>query len=680
MTHSNVFGRAGVGGSPARGADERVVLALVAGLLAGVMAALVAAGVVSAPGGTEGLLTAGSGMAMSSGTQSATSTRKRRATAYAGLAGALAGAVTTYLVSTLHLRYMGYILQSGRPARGMFLFGIVALVLTGLYTVTGAKFVGRGSGFVRRSATTGLAFGAVLGGAFSLLVVPALAGGAPVPEGRSIAPLSVVVGWAVFGLVMGTTYASVLSGQEVLPAYVRRNGARAVASSLAGVYLGGLALLVIRPPHLRFVGTIIASGTQQRGLVFLLLMGLLLTLTVSRVAGVRAAQAPFSTGIFAGIGMTVFGLFVVPALVGAIGGWPLQVPIGYFPIAFGYFLFGLGTAAAYGLLRRRDVDLVADVRSTAALKGLLAGGTAGGVLLYVLAQPHLLWLGTILRSGTTGRGFLAWFIVCLPLAVIIAAVPGRRFEPGTSSLDAGTTGLIYGLAYAIVAGAALVPAVIDGVTPLQSYPAPYVGLGLVAYVAFGFVFAAVYRDSLPLGEPQTNFESVSAGVGSRGVRAYLFGSVFGGLVGGLTIYHLGGPVYMRYIGSLFKMGGSFEMAWVAWFVLSLVMGGLFVALLRNKLDDYVNSLIMTTSRNRDLRQLLQPALKQASVTTTATAVGLLYGVALAVVLGAVGLPLLVENLTAFSMGPAPNLEGGTLLGFLLYGGFLGAGYGLMLEF
>jgi hypothetical protein len=678
VTHSNVFGRGGVGGNPVRGADGRVVLALVAGLLAGGLAALVAAGIVSAPEGAEGLLTAGSGMAMSGGTQSATGSRKRRATAYAGLTGALAGAVTTYFVSALHLRYMGTILQSGSPTRGMFLFGIVALALTGLYTVTGAKFVGRGSGFVRRSATTGLAFGGILGGLFSLFVVPSLIGSTP--ASIDPAPTSVVLGWAVFGLVMGTTYASVLSGQEVLPAYIRRNGTRAIASSLAGVYLGGLALLVIRPPHLRFVGTILASGTQQRGLVFLLLVGLLLTLTVSRVAGVRAEQAPFSTGVFAGIGMTVFGLFVVPALVSAIGGWPLQVPIGYFPIAFGYFLFGLGTAASYGLLRRREVDLVTDIRSTATLKGLMAGGTVGGVLLYVLAQPHLLWLGTILRSGTTGRGFLAWFIVCLPLAVIIAAVPGRRFEAGTSSFDAGTTGLIYGLAYAIVAGAALVPTVIDGVTPLQPYPAPYVGLGLLAYVAFGFVFAAVYRDSLPLGEPQTDFDAVGAGVGSRRARAYVFGSTFGGLVGGLTIYHLGGPVYMRYIGSLFGMGGSFEMAWAAWFVLALVMGGLFVALLRNKLDDYVNSLIMTTSRNRDLRQLLQPALKQASVTTTATAVGLAYGVVLAVVLGAVGLPLLVENLTAFSMGPAPNLDGGTLLGFVLYGGFLGAGYGLMLEF
>jgi hypothetical protein len=137
---------------------------------------------------------------------------------------------------------------------------------------------------------------------------------------------------------------------------------------------------------------------------------------------------------------------------------------------------------------------------------------------------------------------------------------------------------------------------------------------------------------------------------------------------------------MRYIGSVFKMGGSFTKAWLAWLVLALLLGGLFAILVRNKLDDYVNSLIMTSSRNDDLRRMLQPALKQAAVTTTSTAVGLAYGVALAVVLGAVGLPLLVENLTVFSMGPAPNLDGGTLLGFVLYGGFLGAGYGLVLEF
>ena len=350
--------------------------------------------------------------------------------------------------------------------------------------------------------------------------------------------------------------------------------------------------------------------------------------------------------------MTVFGLFAVPALVGAIGGWELQVPIGHFPIAFGYFLLGLGTTATYGLLRRHRVDLLTDVRSTAGLKGLIAGGTVGGVLLLALAKAHLLWLGTILRSGTPGRGFVAWFIVCLPLAAVLAIVPGQRFDARTSALDAGMTGLIYGVGFA----------------------------GLLAYVAFGFVFAAVYRDSLPLGQPQADFESVGASVGSRTARAYLFGSLFGALVGGLTIHHIGGPVYMRYIGSLFGMGGTFTMAWAAWLGLSLVLGGLFVALIRNNLDDYVNSLIMTSSRNQDLRQLLQPALKSAAVTTTSTVVGVAYGIALAVVLGAVGLPLLVENLTVFSMGPAPNLDGGTLLGFILYGSFLGAGYGLVIEF
>ena len=678
MTQTNVYGRAGVGGSPAYGTDGRVVLASAVGLLAGVAAALVATGVVQAPGSIEGVLTAGSGMAMGSTTTNERGSRKRRATVYAALAGAIAGAVTTYIVSALHLRYMGTILQSGSPARGMFTFGLVAIVLTGLYAVTGARFVGRGSGFVRKSATTGLVFGAVLGGAFSLLAVPAFVGDTP-PE-IDPAPTVVVLGWAIFGLVMGTTYASVLSEQEVVPSYVRRTGTRAIVSSLAGVYLGGLALLIIRPPHLRFVGTIIASGTPQRGLVFLFLVGLLLTGLVSRLAGRRAVDAPFSTGVFAGIGMTVFGLFAVPALVGAIGGWELQVPIGHFPIAFGYFLLGLGTTATYGLLRRHRVDLLTDVRSTAGLKGLIAGGTVGGVLLLALAKAHLLWLGTILRSGTPGRGFVAWFIVCLPLAAVLAIVPGQRFDARTSALDAGMTGLIYGVGFAVIAGAALVPSIIDGVTPLQPYPAPYVGAGLLAYVAFGFVFAAVYRDSLPLGQPQADFESVGASVGSRTARAYLFGSLFGALVGGLTIHHIGGPVYMRYIGSLFGMGGTFTMAWAAWLGLSLVLGGLFVALIRNNLDDYVNSLIMTSSRNQDLRQLLQPALKSAAVTTTSTVVGVAYGIALAVVLGAVGLPLLVENLTVFSMGPAPNLDGGTLLGFILYGSFLGAGYGLVIEF
>ncbi len=678
MTQTNVRGRAGVGGNPEHGTNDRVVLASLVGLVVGGVGTLVAAGGVGGPSSIEGLLTAGSGMAVGSATTERTGGSKRRATMYAAFAGAIAGAVTTYAVSGLHLRYMGTVIRSGSPARGMFLFGVVAFVLTGLYVVTAANVVGRGSGFVRRNATTGLVFGAVLGGAFSLLVVPELVG--ETPQGVDPAPTVVVLGWAVFGAVMGTTYAGVLSEGEVLPGYLRRTGARAVVSSLAGIYLGGLALLVVRPPHLRFVGTVLASGTQQRGLVFLFLVGLVLVGLVSRLAGRRAMDAPVSAGVFAGIGMTVFGLFAVPVLVSAIGGWSLAVPIGYFPIAFGYFLLGLGTTATYGLLRRNRVDLVVDVRSTAGLKGLLSGGAVGGVLLYVLAKPHLLWLGTLLRSGTPGRGFVAWFIVCLPLAALLAVVPGRRFDARTSALDAGTTGLIYGVGFAIVAGVALVPTVIDGVTPLQAYPAPYVGAGLLAYVTAGFVFAAVYRDSLPLGQPRTDFKSVGAGVQSRTVRGALFGSLFGALVGGLAIHHLGGPVYMRYIGSLFGMGGSFITAWAAWLGLAFVFGGLFVAFVRSNLDDYVNSLIMTSSRNQGLRQLLRPALKGAAVTTTSAAIGVAYGVALAVVFGAVGLPLLVENLTVFSMGPAPNLDGGTLLGLVLYGSFLGAGYGLVIEF
>jgi hypothetical protein len=680
VTHSNVFDRPGVGGFAGRGSGGQVVPAFVVGLLAGVAAVLAVTGLVRSPDGAEGLLTAGSGMATAGGTSSSTGNRKRRATAYAGVAGGVLGAATTYALSGLHLRYVATIVGSGSPTVGMALFATVALVLTALYTVTGARFVARGRGFVRRSATTGLAFGAVLGGAFSLFAVPALVGDVPVPQGESIAPTAVVGGWAVFGFGMGTTYAGVLSEEELLPGFLRRSGGRVVVSALAGVYVGGLALLVVRPPHLRYVGTILGSGTQQRGLLLLLLVGLVLTLLVARYAGERTAGAPFSTGVFVGIGTTVLGLFVVPALVGAIGGWPLRVPIGYFPVAFGYFLFGFASTAAYGVLRRGGIDLLADVRSTATLKGLLGGGTVSGGLLVLAAEPHLLWLGTLLRSGTAGRGLLAWFVVCLPFAVLLAAVPGRRFDASTSTLDAGMTGLVYGVGYAIVAGVALVPTVVDGVTPLQPYPAPYVGLGLFAYVLFGFVFAAVYRESLPLGEPRSGFTTAGPTGGFRTPRAYLFGSLFGALTGGLAIHHLGGPVEMRYIGSVFKMGGSFTKAWLAWLVLALLLGGLFAILVRNKLDDYVNSLIMTSSRNDDLRRMLQPALKQAAVTTTSTAVGLAYGVALAVVLGAVGLPLLVENLTVFSMGPAPNLDGGTLLGFVLYGGFLGAGYGLVLEF
>jgi hypothetical protein len=605
---------------------------------------------------------------------------KSRAAAYGGFVGSVAGALAMLAIplGPLHLQFMGTILRSGTPGRGLVLFGIVGLLLAVAYRYTAAGFVGRGSGFVRRSATTGLVFGAIGGGLFSLFAVPSLVSGFPlsVPLGNKL----VVLPWAVFGFAMGATYAWDLSEEPLLPAVLRRSGTRALASALAGVYVGGLALLLIRPLHLRYVGTIGLSGTPQRGLFVLLLLGLVLVFAVSRFAADRAVRAPVSTGVFAGIITSFLALFVLPVLVGAIGGFPLRVPIQNGPIAFGYFLFGLATTAVYGALRRTGVDLLADVRTAAFAKALPIATGVGGLAVYVADGAHLQWIGTLLRSGTVARGFVAWFFVAAPIAVLFAAIAGRKFDARTDLVDASSTGLLYGLGFAIVAGAALVPTLINGVTPNQAYPAPYVGGGLLGYVVFGAAFGAAYRASLPTARPGAEFEMGDrASVASRARKAVLFGSVFGGLVGGLLIHHLGGAPMMRFVGDSVGFGGSIATAWAAWLGMSVVLGGLFGLFVRNKLDDYVNSLIMTSSRNEDLRPLLQPALKQASLTTTAAGVGLAYGVALAVVLGVVGIPLLVSNIGSGAL-TAPLLDPGVFLGFVCYGGFLGLGYGVIMEF
>ena len=98
VTQTNVCGRAGVGGPPEHGTNDRVVLASLGSLVVGVVGTLVATGVVQGPGSIEGLLTAGSGMAVGSATKETTGGGKRRATMYAAFAGAIAGAVTTYAV------------------------------------------------------------------------------------------------------------------------------------------------------------------------------------------------------------------------------------------------------------------------------------------------------------------------------------------------------------------------------------------------------------------------------------------------------------------------------------------------------------------------------------------------------------------------------------------------------
>lgn len=472
------------------------------------------------------------------------------------------------------------------------------------------------------------------------------------------------------------------------------NGARVagVAGGVLGGFAGGGLLSVLAPGNLLALGAVVGRPTVGASLAVVVALGAVLGLLfgdllgrlyVDRVAlADTAPTAGFLLGLVAAVAL---GLFAVPELVNA------RVFLAW--VVYGVVL-GVGHRAVFLLLPVPDHRPTTQTETetgtgtgtrvttsattfgggevTATAVGSVAGGLVGGGLLYVLAPAHLALLGALAGRDWPGGGFGVFLGVAVLFGVLFAVTGARvvGLRAGYARRLAGV-GLAYGLVLAVAVGALAVPYLAVEFSPYRPR-VPVTNLRvLLGYTAYGLVLGGGYGATVESVVPRLD-------LGLRW-RAAGFGALFGAFLGGLVVHHLAGPVQLRFVGSIVGLGATVAGGWLAWTLLCLLLGGAFARAMGGGLARYADSLAALGSRRAMLWSLLGPLLNRAAVTTTAALLGLGYGIAAAVVVGALLVPLLVATVTPFNVGSFPSLDPFVLLGYVVYGLALGVGYGVEVE-
>jgi hypothetical protein len=603
-------------------------------------------------------------------------TDRGRGVVYGALLGGTLGGGALAVLAPLHLRYVGAVVGSGSLGRGLLVFLAAAFVLTAVFAVTAAKLGGRGPGYARRTAFAGLCFAALAGVSLSLFGVPAVVNS---ETGFTLAsPLgnrSVLAGWGVYGLFAGYGYARGVEGGSVLPDTIVDRGGAVTASTLVAGTVGSVLLYLISPVHLRFVGTLTRSGTLERGFLSVYLFALLAAVCVALFADETARRSGLRIGSVVGVLGVLFGLVALPRYVNRTTVFTLQVPLGNPRVLLGWGAFGMAFGLTYGVVRRRETPLLGAERTRATLYGA-AGATVASTFVFYAGWPvYLRYFGDLAGNATFARGTAVWAALAVLFALGFALTLGERVESSTPFADAVRRGVAYGVGLAALVGLVLVPFFVDETTA-SALPLPHTDPAvLLGYVAFGGVLGATYRSTLP-----TDAETLETALSTRALRrrATLFGGLFGAFVGGLVLQHLAGLVHLRYVGSLAGQGGSVVGSWTVWLALAALFAVAFRVAVGGRFDEYERRIRVVAKQDADLNRLLGGALDDTPRATTGLLVGTGYGIVLAVGVGMLAIPLVVNTATPFLM-PLPNLDAYVLLAFVAYGTVLGTGYGVVLE-
>ncbi|WP_255195314.1 hypothetical protein [Halorarius litoreus] len=640
---------------------------------------------------------------------------EQKATIAGSLVGGLAGAAVIYAAFTpLYLRYMALVLGigPGSKTRGVIAFVAVAALFGALFGAFAARHAGTIGGnlialaksnaltrsllgpFFRRAPLTttttlmGLTYGAILGLLVGRIAVPELVIGAtPFSYELSRTAAGPVFGFVVFGGVLGVTYGRIVEHESSLTVgsgTLLGNGASAlVFGPLVGAAAGAATFLVLVPGHLASLALI--AGVRPTPVSALAVWGILSFLlalvfvftaarTVSKGKGYvkGVTSAGFAYGVILAVGL---GMLVVPYYATQLTEWTIDVPNTNLGIIIGYIVYGTALGAAYGSAKQSGSVLprvVRDHRDAVVFSSLLGGFLGGSIVYQAGGDAQLLFYGSLVGyAGSVPRSWAVWMGLTFLLGVFFVRYVRPRDESEGYLWRSTRRGLGFGAVCGIFVGGILVPALVSATTTFD-LPVPYLNpMVVIGYTLFGGVIGAGYGAS---------FEEHGLAVGAKTTKGVVFGSLLGGLMGGLVIHHLAGPVYIQFVGSLFGVGGSVAKSWATWLIVSLVFGAGFARVVASSIDAYVDSMLSMTENNPDLRAFLQPLMERAALTTTATSMGLAYGAVLALVVGALALPLLVSATTPFTFPFEFGMNLAYLFGFVVYGGFLGAGYGAMVEF
>ena len=267
------------------------------------------------------------------------------------------------------------------------------------------------------------------------------------------------------------------------------------------------------------------------------------------------------------------------------------------------------------------------------LASLVAGVVSGGVV-YGLQRLYLRYLGAAVANGAPTYGLAAWVGIMVVLGVVFAAVARSRARAGRSTTGYG---LAYGIVLAVFVGLLAVPVAVTASTQWE-FPYTQVGVGALAgFALYGLVLGSVFgkrvnrrplRPAFMVGRTRsTVLASLVAGVVAAGVMA------------------AAAPHHLVYFALLVDAGGSVPVGAAVFVAVAVPLGFGFASLPARRVE----------------RDDAGSGLK----------LGVIYGVVLAVVGGAVVISRLLGAATAYA--PAPP-TGGVLGGYLLFGAALGVGY------
>lgn len=604
-----------------------------------------------------------------------------RATVFAPiLAGVISGAIV-YAGQPVYLRYLSTILGYGTPTAGFGLWVALAVALGILFAVIASGHAARGN------STTGYGFvyGIVLAVFIGLLAVPALVSAwTEWTLDFSDVSLATLTGFVVYGLVLGSTYGKTINRQPLRPTFLVGRTRATVLSALLAGGVSGAIVYVAAPVALVLLGYLPGPGGRVVGLATWVGIAVLLGCGFAALPARRVERQdyPGQTGLKLGLayGLLValpIGWLVVPqALDAVIFGYSVA-PLTQGMVLGAWVLFGLLHGVTYGAIkgRGRATPRFLQGRGVPVLGGVAVGGAAGAAVAYagsVVPGFYLQLLGTAIGGGSITSGLAVWFGIALVAGLLFVPFAARSVEASPGVVRGLGVGAAFGAVLAVIVGVLAVPSatVID---------MPHTNPPVLSYFVFGLIFGGVYghlrKDTLAREAAPT-----PTAVGTRSQRAVVFGSLFGGAVGGLVIYHFVHPVMMRYFSSLIGYGNN-AVGWAVWLVLALLLGGGFAVVAGPRIDDYADSLRAFAERDEDLEAVFGDFLETAPITTAATVAGLAYGVVLAVAFAAILFPLMVNTMTGPNVRlTMPYLDWVFMLAFVVYGTVLGLGYGVVEEF
>lgn len=592
------------------------------------------------------------------------------------LAGVLSG-VIVYAGQPQYLLYVSTLLQYGTVPAGLGLWVGMMFLLGVVFAAVSYRHAARGN------STTGYGFvyGVVLAVFVGLLIVPALINAMTQWRfGFGDVGGATLAAFVVYGLTLGSIYGKSVNEQPLRPTFLVGRSRATVLSGIVAGAVSGAVVYSVAPVAMRLVGFLPGPGTIAAG--FATWVGIAVLLGIGFAAfparRIERKEYPGQTGAKLGLlyGLVValpVGLLVVPRAVDAVIVGFSVAPLTQGAVLGAYVLLGLTHGITYGAVNGsgRITPVFLQGRGLPVLGGVLVGAAGGaGVAYSASSGVYLAILGGLVGTPTVTGGAAVWGGISLLFGLLFVPLAARSVE--------SRVGLARGLGVGVVYGAVLAGVVgVVGIPAATAIEIPHTRPPVAGYFVFGVLFGGVYgllrKRTLAREDAPT-----STAIGTRGQRAVVFGSLFGGAVGGLVVHHMVGPSAMLYSSSIVGYG-SVAIGWAVWLGLCLILGLMFAVAVGPRLSGYARSMDEFTERDEDLDAVFGDFFEGAPVTSAATLAGFAYGVVAAVAVGAIAFPLAVNTVTPWGL-PTPTLQPFFLLAFVVYGVVMGLGYGVIKEF